>query len=297
MIQFIGFTVKEALKGIKANKEAYFITITTTAISISIFGIFLIVFFNLHEMVKEWRERFQIIIYLKDDITQTEAGLLKSYFISRKEIKEYYYVTNEEALKKFRKRLSSNSSILENLNINPLPASFELKLKEKYRNYSNIKNIAKSINKLNGIEDIEFGEGWLEGLETALLFLKLLAFAIGGLVCIGIVFIVSNTIKLSVYARREEIEIMQLVGATNWYIKGPFIFEGIIQGFLGTILSLVMLYGLYLAANASLQSFNFVIGTPSLIFIPPLVINYMLFSGLLIGCVAGFLSLRKFLKS
>lgn len=296
MIKFISHSIKEALEGIKANKEAYLIAIATTAVSMAIFGIILIVFFNFHELAKTWREKIQIVIYLKDGITKKELNTLKSYFVSSQEIDGYFYISKKEALVKFRKRLNNNQTILDNLNINPLPASFELKLKKNYRNYSKIKNIAGSIRKLGGVESLEFGEGWLERLETILFFLKLIALVVGGMICIGIVFIVSNTIKLSLYARKDEIEIMQLVGANDWFIKGPFLIEGIFQGFLGVILSLALLYGFCKAFIAGLQTSSLFIGFQSFLFIPPMIVFYMILSGILIGFAGSFISLGKFLK-
>ena len=297
MMQLITSTIKEALAGIKANKEAYLITIGTTAISMSIFGLFLVVYFNMQGMVKKWREKFQIVVYLQDNVTQKDMNKLKSHFSSLQEIDEYYYVSKDEALGKFRKRLNRNQTILDNLDINPLPASFELKFKKKYRHYKKIKSIAEDVNKYKGIESLEFGEGWLERIETILFFLKFIVFGIGGLVCIGIIFIISNTIRLSLYARKEEIEIMQLVGATDWFIKGPFLLEGILQGFFGAILSLSILYGFYKMFIANLQTSNFFIGSQSFLFIPPLAITDMILSGILIGCVGSYISLRKFLNN
>ncbi len=297
MIQLIGSALKEALEGIKANKEAYLITIGTTAVSMSIFGIFLIVHFNIQGMVKKWRENFQVVVYLQDNITKKDMKKLKSYFSSVQEIDEYLYVSKDQALKKFKKRLARNQTILDNLDVNPLPASFELKLKKKYRHYEKIKSIAEDVNKFKGIESLEFGEGWLERIETILFFLKFIVLAIGGLICIGIILIISNAMKLSLYARKDEIEIMQLVGATDWFIKGPFLLEGILQGFFGAILSLIILYGFYEMFIDSLQTSRFFIGAQSFLFITPRDIAYIILSGVLIGYVGSYVSLRKFLNN
>lgn len=296
MIHFIRHAVKEVLKGIKVNKEGYLITIVTTAISMSIFGIFLIVFFNLDEMVKKWREKIQIVIYLKDNIPQHEVKNLKNYFASKQEIEEYSYISKDDALAIFKKRLNSNQTIMDNLEVNPLPASFELRLKTNFRKYNKIKSLATEINELEGIENLDFGERWLERFETILLFFKSIISAIGCLICIGIIFIVSNTIKLSLYARRDEIEIMQLVGATDWFIKGPFLLEGLIQGFLGVLLSMAILYGLFKTFTVNLQTSSFFIGQHSFLFIPPIVISYLIFLGMLTGIVGSFISVGKFLK-
>ncbi len=297
MIQLIGRAFKEALDGIKANKEAYLITIGTTAVSMSIFGIFLVVHFNIQGMVNKWRENFQVVIYLQDNIAKKDLKKLKSYLSSMQKIDKYLYVSKDQALKKFRKRLDRNQTILDNLDVNPLPASFELKLKNEYRNYKEIKSIAQDVKKFKGIESLEFGEGWLERIETILFFLKFIVLAIGGMICIGIILIISNAIKLSLYARKDEIEIMQLVGATDWFIKGPFLLEGILQGFLGAILSMIILYGFYEMFIDNLQTSRFFIGARSFLFIPPRDIAYIILSGALIGYAGSYVSLRKFLNN
>ena len=297
MIQLIGSALKEALEGIKANKETYLITIGTTAVSMSILGIFLIVYFNVQGMVKKWRENFQVVVYLQDNITKKDMEKLKSYFSFIQGIDEYLYVSKDQALKKFRKRLARNQTILDSLDVNPLPASFELKFKKKYRHYEKIKSIAEDVNKFKGIESLEFGEGWLERIETMLFFLKFIFLAVGGLICVGIILIISNAIKLSLYARKDEIEIMQLVGATDWFIKGPFLFEGILQGFFGAVLSLIILYGFHEMFIDNLQASRFFIGAQSFLFITSRDVAYIVLSGVLIGYAGSYVSLRKFLNN
>ncbi len=237
------------------------------------------------------------MVYLQDNIAKKDLKKLKSYLSSMQKIDKYLYVSKDQALKKFRKRLDRNQTILDNLDVNPLPASFELKLKNEYRNYKEIKSIAEDVKKFKGIESLEFGEGWLERIETILFFLKFIVLAIGGMICIGIILIISNAIKLSLYARKDEIEIMQLVGATDWFIKGPFLLEGILQGFLGAILSMIILYGFYEMFIDNLQTSRFFIGARSFLFIPPRDIAYIILSGALIGYAGSYVSLRKFLNN
>jgi len=297
MMHAISSSIKEVLEGLKANKEGFLITTLTIAISMAIFGIFLIVFFNLHEMVGKWREKFQIVVYLNDDIPKKELNNLKGFLKSRQEIEKILFISKEEALVKFKKRLNNLKTIMDNLESNPLPASFELKLKKKYRNFDTIKTIAEGLKKFKGVEDLEYGEIWLERLETILFFLKFIVIAIGGFICLGIIFIISNTIKLSLYSRKDEIEIMQLVGATDWFIKRPFLLQGMIQGLLGVILSLSILYGFYLACIINLQTSDFFVGYQSFLFIPPSILGCLIALGLLIGCLGSYISLRKFLNN
>ncbi len=297
MMHAISASIKELLEGLKTNKEGFLITTLTTAISMAILGIFLIVFFNLHEMVGKWREKFQIVVYLNDDIPKKELNNLKSFLKSRQEIEKFLFISKEEALVKFKKRLNNLKTIMDNLDNNPLPASFELKFKKKHRNFETIKTIAADLKKFKGVEDLEYGEIWLERLETILFFLKFIVIAIGGFICLGIIFIISNTIKLSLYSRKDEIEIMQLVGATDWFIKRPFLLQGMIQGLLGAFLSLAILYGFYLAFIINLQTSDFFVGYQSFLFIPPSILGCMIALGLLIGCAGSYISLRKFLNN
>lgn len=297
MMHAISASIKELLEGLKANKEGFLITTLTIAISMAIFGIFLIVFFNLHEMVGKWREKFQIVVYLNDDIPKKELNNLKGFLKSRQEIEKILFISKEEALVKFKKRLNNLKTIMDNFDNNPLPASFELALKKKHRNFDTIKTIAADLKKFKGVEDLEYGEIWLERLETILFFLKFIVIAIGGFICLGIIFIISNTIKLSLYSRKDEIEIMQLVGATDWFIKRPFLLQGMIQGLLGVIFSIAILYGFYLAFIINLQTSNFFVGYHSFLFIPPSVLGFLIVLGMLIGCVGSYISLRKFLKN
>jgi cell division transport system permease protein len=297
MMHAINASIKEFLEGLKANKEGFLITTLTTAISMAILGIFLMVFFNLHEMVGKWREKFQIVVYLKDDIPKKELNNLKGFLKSRQEIEKFLLISKEEALVKFKNKLNDLKTIMDKLESNPLPASFELVLKKKYRNFDTIKAIAEDLKKFKGIEDLEYGKIWLERLETILFFLKFIVIAIGGFICLGIIFIISNTIKLSLYSRKDEIEIMQLVGATDWFIKRPFLLQGMIQGLLGVILSIAILYGLYLAFIINLQTSDFFVGDHSFLFIPPSILGFLILLGLLIGCVGSYISLRKFLNN
>ena len=297
MMQLISSAIKEALGGIKANKEAYLITIGITAISMTIFGIFLIAYYNMEVIVNKWREKFQFVVYLQDNISKKHMKNLKRHFSTIEGIDRYIYVSKDEALKKFKKRLNQNQTILDNLDVNPLPASFEIKFKRKYRQYNNIKSIAGEVIKFKGIESIEFGEGWLERIETILFFLKFIVWVVGSLICVGVIFIVSNTIKLSLYARKSEIEIMQLVGATDRFIKGPFLLEGILLGFFGAILSLVILYVFYVMFIENLQTLSFFIGSQSFSFIPLPIIACIILFGVLIGCVGSYISLKKFLNN
>ena len=297
MMHAISSSIKEVLEGLKANKEGFLITTLTIAISMAIFGIFLIVFFNLHEMVGKWREKFQIVVYLNDDIPKKELNNLKGFLKSRQEIEKILFISKEEALVKFKKRLNNLKTIMDNLDNNPLPASFELKLKKKHRNFDTIKTIAADLKKFEGVEELEYGKIWLERLETILFFLKFIVIGIGGFICLGIIFIISNTIKLSLFSRKDEIEIMQLVGATDWFIKRPFLLQGMIQGLLGVIFSIAILYGFYLAFIINLQTSNFFVGYHSFLFIPPSVLGFLIVLGMLIGCVGSYISLRKFLKN
>ncbi|MBI5183865.1 MAG: ABC transporter permease [Nitrospinae bacterium] len=296
-IRYIYRIFREAILSIKNNRGINLITIGTFAISMTIMGGFLIVYINFKAVVNKWSEKVQLVIYLKDNLSIKDLEEIKKEISSDSGVDKYTYISKDEALKDFRGRLKENSSILNGLDTNPLPASFIITLKDDLRGSDYIKRLTKRIEGLKGIEDTEFGEGWIERFEIVTLFLRFVIIAIGGLLTIGLIFVVSNTIRLSLYSRQNEIEIMKLVGATNWFIRGPFMIEGLIQGLCGALLSLIILYIIYRLILFRFEySVAILTGFAPIYFIPVDMIIYMITIGIIIGCTGSMISVGKFLK-
>ncbi len=255
-----------------------------------IFGIFLILFLNLNLLHEGWGERIQITVYLKDDADKD--GLIKE-IKKEKEVAEAIYTSKEKALAEFRKELGREKEVLDSIGENPLPASLDISVKKEYRSSEFIEPLVETIKRLSGVEEVHYGEEWVKDLTSLLKGLRGTGLFLGSLLALGIIFITSNTIRLTLYARQEEIEIMKFIGATKGFIRGPFLVEGALQGFGAGVLSVLLLYLFYSIAaygiDFRLPGFN-----PGFLALSALIPIPL--SGFLLGLLGSFLSMGRFLK-
>ena len=220
-------------------------SIATIGVSFVIIGIFLLLIVHFNALVAEWKEQFQVSVFLDDKITPTQLEILGKRIQNETAIKAITFTTKEEALATFRRELRGQESLLEGLGDNPLPASFQLKIREGYQSPDALRRLSAFLSRLEGVEDVQYGQDWIERISNTARILKLLGIMIGSVLTLGSAMIVSNTIRLAVYARASEVEIMRLVGATKAYIRAPFVLEGMLQGSLGALLALGLLFAAY----------------------------------------------------
>ncbi|NJD69029.1 MAG: hypothetical protein C3F12_01540 [Candidatus Methylomirabilota bacterium] len=220
-------------------------SITSIAVSFVIIGIFVLLIQHVNALVAQWQEQFQVSVFLDDQITPLQMDILKRRIENEAAVKAFTFTTKEEALVNFRRELKGQESLLEGLGDNPLPASFQLKIHEGYQSPEALKGLSAYLGRLEGVEEIQYGQEWVERMSQAAQLIKLLGTIIGAVLTLGSAMIVSNTIRLAVYARAQEIEIMRLVGATKAFVRAPFLVEGMLQGGLGAGLALGILFAAY----------------------------------------------------
>jgi cell division transport system permease protein len=267
-------------------------------IAFLIAGIFLLLTLNLSAVVDRWAEDFQVVIFLHDNITKEQQVLVRKRLDGELAVREVIYVSKKQALAKFRKQTRGQESLLEGMKTNPLPASFELRIREKYQTANSLGQLAASLKRMEGVEDVLYGQEWVERLTSVVEVMKIVGIVIGGVLGLASLFIVSNTIRMAVYARAQEIEIMRLVGATRTYVQIPLILEGTLQGGLGAALALGLLYVLFRATLWQLGT------SASIIFSGPELAQFleteyrmaMIGIGVFLGGVASLVAVRRFLK-
>jgi cell division transport system permease protein len=206
-------------------------------------------------------------------------------------------VSKEEALARLREGLKDQAGLLEDLRDNPLPPSFEIELKEAHKNPEDLKAFIGEIKKITASADVDSGQEWLQRFSAFIGMLKLVGLCIGSLLLLATVCIISNTIKLTIYSRREEIEIMKLVGATNLSIRIPFFLEGITQGLLASLLAIGILYGGYKAlVHKLLMDYSLFLGPMQLTFLPFSLMAALVLLGIALGIFGCAFSMGRFLK-
>ncbi|MBD3306877.1 FtsX-like permease family protein [candidate division KSB3 bacterium] len=297
-IHLLTYFVREALLNVTRNKMPNSIAIGMIAVSLAIFGIFLLVYGNLNAVVRRWSESVQIIAYLDETHSAEQDLELDAKIRAIPYVEDVVYVSKDAALAEFRQRLTGHEYLIEGLESNPLPASYEIRLTPDHRDLASVQSVVEALQPLSPFEDIQYGQTWIENLTTMVNMLKFIGVFLGGFLFLTVIFIISNTIKLTLYNREEELNIMRFVGATETFIKGPFLAEGIIRGFLGATVSLLILYLLY-------QLFMTIIhySSPSLLafsalsFLSWTTALVIMVLGSFLGWCGSLLTLHKFLKT
>jgi cell division transport system permease protein len=297
-LSIIRYSSGEALRSLKRSGWGGFASIGAITASFLIIGIFLLISSNLSLLVSRWKEEVQVTVFLRDGLSSGQISLLKQKLSQEGAIRSLSLVTKEQALADFRKDLKGQEGLLEGLGYNPLPASFQIQLNEPYQSPEMLQELANRLKALDGVEDVLYGQEWIEQLTLIIRLLKLAGMTLGGLLLLASILIVSNTIRLTILSRTEEIDLMRLVGTSWAYIRTPFLLQGVLQGLIGALLSLLILF---LSFRIILWQVNLVpIASYGLIRLQFLKIPQQLvtlIAGALIGGGGGLLSIRRFLTA
>ena len=238
-----------------------------------------------------------IIFFLEKDIPEEQRVSVEKRLQESSLVDNVRYVSDEQALVRFKQNFPELQGVIENIEINPFPASFETNLAEENLSPETILRFIQAMKDMEGIEDAQFNRDWVERMESLSRLAQAIGLFLGGILAVASFFIISNVIRLNVFARRDEIEILRLVGGTNLFIRVPFILEGVILGILGGAVSLgllfllVQLFPLYL--GASLGALNDIINFRYLSLIQ---IALIIAGGAIIGFMGSLSSLARFLR-
>jgi len=288
------YYIGEAFRGLRANSLVNLLAMGTIVMSMLIVGFFLLVFFNLRAPVLAMGDRFEMTLYLKDGLTQPEKEFLFDQLRAEPGIRQIRFLSKEEALQLFREELQGQERLLQGLGENPLPDSFELTIAGEHAGADRLRAMAKKFASFPAVEDASYGREGAEVLSGLLRLVTWGGIAVAVLIGSAVIFIVSNSVRLALYSRGQEIELMQWIGATKGFIQGPFFLEGMFLAMIGTALAVGMLAGLYYALPQSVVFF--LAGTRGLDFFPPEVIAYMIAGGGLLGLIGATISVGRFLE-
>ncbi len=284
---------KHAFTNIFGNRLVHAISVGTITSSLILFGAFILLFYNLNKWMVEWGESLSMSVYLEDGIGEKTKDRIESLLknLPSAELKEY--ISKERAMEDLIDGLGTHSGLLEGLKENPLPASFEIMFKDVNIRQLDPRKMKEEIEKIEGVQEVQYSEEWLDRLEGLIYMLKVAGFVVSGFLCLAVLFITTNTIKLTIYSRRGEVEILKLVGATDWFVKMPFLIEGAIQGLMGGVIALFVLFLLFIIF--SLDKVH-IIGLPVLeiVFLPMTHLVFILVLGLILGLVGSFIAVGRF---
>ncbi len=287
---------KRAIDDILQNSFLNFVTIVTISLSILIASAFILFFINTRELTNSWKQGLRIMAYLKPDVHGNSLTQLERSILSLEGVQAVQFISKQAAIEQLKSQLKHQSSLFEGLNENPLPDSFEIRMNASVGSWQKIETLATKIETLAPVEEVEYGQRWIGRFIRIIFLLRLAGYGMGGIFLVATVFIVANTIRLVIYSRREEVEIMRLVGATDSFIKIPFYIEGLIQGGLGASLGLGVLLGSFFFISSNIER-EMLPDSYHLQFFSPASIALILLGSMLVGWLGCYISLKQFLKS
>ena len=281
----------EALTSLWRSRLVNAVSIGTIAVSLFVLGAFLTIANRLEQVVSRWTEKVQVIVYLDDRIEPRVLESLEARLKQDAAVDAAERVSREQALARFRELFRDLSSLPEDLGENPFPASLELNLKPGHQSPAEVQRLAKAFEGVPGVREIQYDLLWIERLATGVRLVRGVGAFLGGILALAGVFTISNVIRLTIYAREDELDIMRLVGATRAYVKGPFVAEGMLQGGLGGVVAALLLWTALGWLSRALSSSDLLARTS---LVPPVALAPLLVvGGMAVGLAGSLLSLSR----
>ena len=289
----LSYSLWRALKGMAEYRFLAGATISAVATVLLLIGAFLMTLSNLSGVLDRWGKDVQISCYLVEGLEDTALFDLKVELEEMPEVQSVKYVTKLEALEQFGRAIDGIDRILADLDENPLPASLEVRLSPNFQEPRQVADIARRLERQE-FAALDYSHEWVERYHTFLALLRLSALVLGTLLLVSAVFLIGNTIRLAIFARRDELIIIRLVGGTQWFARLPFLFEGALQGLAGALVSLALLRLLYRYAFVQLQEgLGMLLGPGELSFPPPSVLGALVLAGISVGLLGAWTSVVR----
>ena len=286
---------KRAIEDFRNNRLLNIITLLTISLSILIVSAFILFFINTNEIMNFWKKGLRVMAYLKPELAGSPMPDLTRRIQNISGVETVRFISKKEAFDQLKAQMRRQASLFDNLGENPLPDAYEIRMNAATQTWDKVENLAAEIEALEEVQEVEYGQRWLGRYTHIFNLFKLTGYAMCGIFFMAAVFIVANTIRLVIYSRRDEIEIMRLVGAAERFIKVPFYFQGLLQGALGAGIGLAILFFAYLAIVSNIEQ-GWFSGLFQIRFLSPLMSGAIILLSMLVGWFGSYLSLKQYLK-
>ncbi len=287
---------KRAIEDIFKNRFLNLVTTITISLSILIVSAFILFFINTNELINIWKKGIRVMAYLRPGTGTVEVSDLKQRIQGLEGVQTVQFISKQAALTRLKDKMQRQASLFKNLSENPLPDAFEIRIVLPEGNRQKIESIATRIESLDQVEEVEYGQQWLGRFSNVFSLFRLAGYTLCGIFFMATVFIVANTMRLVIYSRSEEVEIMRLVGASDKFIKIPFYIQSLIQGALGAVVGLTALFIAFLFLNTGVQT-AFFHGFFQMRFLPPMALVSIIGGSMLVGWLGCYISLKQHLNT
>jgi cell division transport system permease protein len=292
LLRALAYFFEEALTSLWRSRLINALSVGSIAVSLFVLGAFLSVASNLSQVVTRWTQKVQVTLFLEDRLADVARQSLEDSLRKDPAVETVSYVSREEALRRFRGLFRDLRTLPEDLGENPFPASAEVTLRPGHQSPEEVARFVHAYEHAPGVEEVQYDLLWIQRLATAVRLMRGVGAFLGGILVLAGVFTISNVIRLTLYARQDELDIMRLVGATRAYVKGPFVVEGMIQGGLGGLVSVGLLWLAFHVLARDTVAASDLLGH-SVVFLPLELCLVIVAGGMLVGLVGSLISLGR----
>lgn len=287
------YAMRQAWASLRRSRTASVFAVIAIGLAIIVLGALLLVTWNAQRLVAEWSASAEFSIYLQDNATSEQRGAIETLLDDSGATAGREFVSKAQALSRFRKQFSELASLADAVGDNPFPASLEVRVRPEAERDGRAASLVQRVSGLPGVADVRYDREWLGRLTAAVRTIRAAGFAVGILMGLAAAVTVASVVRLGLHARRDELEIMELVGAPVAYIRGPFIAEGFLQGGLGAAVALVALWLIFLSVRAWwAEDIAGLLSGAGLQFLPFRLCTYLLAGGMIVGSLGGFAASR-----
>ena len=283
----VAYLFREAFAGFHRRKLTTGVTILIMAAALLVLALFTMVTLNLGALLEDAHSGIDLRVFLHDDEADETLAEFQARLMAIRGVASATYISKDQALADFREEFAAEADLIETLEDNPLPSSFHLTLETAARNSVQVRAIAAQVEAWPPVADVVFSQGWVEVLERWNNIFRWASLIVGLVVFGSAVFVISNTVKLTAASSARVIEIMKLVGATNAFIRTPFLCEGMLEGLCGGLLAMAILVGAYTVLDPHIEGLIF--------FSPAQIAGFVLFC-VTLGLVGSHAAMRKYLR-
>ncbi|MBI2372981.1 MAG: ABC transporter permease [Deltaproteobacteria bacterium] len=297
MFARLRFFLDQALSGLWRSLGVSALAVATITVSLSLLATFVVIVENLARLADELGRDVEIGAYLRRSATAAEGEAFAREVTSWSGVKAARYVTSTVAMSELEASLGVDRLVLEGLPPDLVPPSVEVRLEDRTWTVAEVRELAGKLRQQPGVEDVRYGQEDVERVTSLLAFARVVALVVGLALALGVVILVSNTIRLTVYARRDEIEVLSLIGATDWFVRAPFVIEGVIQGAVGAALSAGVLLAMREVLTAWIaRGLAFAYGPMELVVDPLRIFGMLLVVGVGLGLFGSILAVGRFVR-
>ncbi len=292
------YLIREALTNIRINRTSVTIGVMTTAFTIACLGVFVLLYWNVKHVAGTLRDDLEIVVFVDSKATETQLKGVQQRLAGEPAAASVTLVTKAQALQEFHQQFPEESVLLDGMGDNPLPASFVVRLAPQFQTPDGIEAFAERVNGFPNVEHVRYSQEWIDSLALLVGYFEMGAVIIGSILAVATIAIIANTVRLSFYTRKEEIEILRLIGATGSFIATPYVIEGALLGAMGGLFSLVLLKGAFEFFRMELHASGWFQGLDSMFIFLPTPVSFALFlAGVLLGCLSSMFSIYGLMRS